>query len=118
MPVKMPGSPVRLMPDAHCVAAQNNWLIANIDLGDFLQPHELAGNFLNRAVVVAKDQVNLFTAYPLPVGQRGFGPAHAEVADKVDLIVCLHAFVERVEDSLVDFGCIGEGAIAITIMFK
>lgn len=62
------------MPNSHGVVAENNPLLANVDLGDFLDPLELILKFADRPVMIPQYKVDLLAPNPLPACQRTLGP--------------------------------------------
>lgn len=102
------------MPCPHRIVAEHDSLVPNRDLGEFLHPLELVCDLRNDAIVVSEDEMNTAATNSLAIGERHLRPAHAEVAQEVQLIFSLHALVEPGEDHVVHFRSAIEWTVAVS----
>lgn len=103
MAVELPRAPPGLMPNSHGIVAKHNRLLANVDFGDILDPHELVLDFPNHAVMIPQYKVDPLATNRLPISQRDLGSTYAKIAQEVEFIFRLDAFVDASKNFLVHF---------------
>ena len=86
MAVKLPRAPPGLRPDSHGIVAKHNRLLSNVDLGDFLDPHELIFDLPNHPIMIPRCEVDSLAPNPLPVSERDLGSARAEITQEVEFV--------------------------------
>jgi hypothetical protein len=74
MAVMLPRAPAGLMPEPYGVAAEHNWLFANVDFGDFFDPHELVLKLSDHAVTISQYEADPLAPNPLPYASATLGP--------------------------------------------
>ena len=82
MPIKLPRSAKRVMPDAHGVVAQDDDLVMKLHFRELLPPAKFGRDLACAIVVVPLDEEDVFAPDSFPISQGFPAGSAAEVPRK------------------------------------
>jgi len=103
MPVKMPGSTGRLIPDSHRIVTKDDSLAVERDFCEVVEPGKLLNEFTRVFVVIPGDPKYLLAANVLPkLRSSCFGP-DTKIPKEVQNVISFYASVQAFKNRMIHF---------------
>lgn len=113
VPVQVPGSPRRLIPDSHCIVAKDDSLSIERDLCKITEPRKFLRKFASFSVMVSSECKYLLTANLLSKLRSPCFRADAEISEEIQNVVGFCTRVKTFQNLLIHFLDSLERAIAV-----
>jgi len=102
-----------MRPDAHCVMAKNDSLLAHMDFGQGTPGSKDALGFARHFVVVSLDKMDRLAVQELAIRSHLFNAAHAKIPKEIERIVWLDVRVHPIRDGHIHLFRVRKRTIAI-----
>lgn len=113
MPVKVPGTTRRLIPDSHCIVTQDDSLSIERDFYKSVEPGELLCEFTSVFVVISGNGKDLLAPDVLSEFRSSRFRTDSEISQEVQNVVRFCTRVKAFENLLIHFLDSSERAIAV-----